>query len=334
MGTDLSTEICGIKLKNPIIVTPGPLTRDGEAVQRAAKNGAAAAIIRSIAMEGGRDPEPCFAPLNGGILNATTFSDLGLDEWMKKEFSKAKKAGIPVIGSIFVPRGKATASEYLELAEKVGEAGVDMLHIVTNYVVLSYDEARKIIKAVKRACDLPICVNLNYTDNIDLVGEKMKKAGADAALAVDAPWAMKINVETGMPTLGSPDGTGHLSGRPMHPLAVYSVYKLAKKVDLPLIGSTGVSSGEDAIEIMMAGASAVGLQSTLILEGDEKILRIIDEMKEILKKQKVKSVKEIIGKTVKLMKSQTEKDMKYHRNGSCSLEEMRKILRNSPGIGK
>ena len=312
MNTDLSTEICGIKLKNPIIVTPGPLTRDGEAIQRAAKNGAAAAIIRSIGMEGGKDPEPCFAPLNGGILNATTFSDLGLDEWIKKEFSKAKKAGIPVIGSIFVPRGKATASEYLELAQKVGEAGVDMLHIVTNYVILSYDEAREIVKAVKRACDLPICVNLNYTDNIDVVGEKMKKAGADAALAVDAPWAMKIDVGTGMPVLGSPDGTGHLSGRPMHPLAVYSVYKLTRKVDLPLIGSTGVSSGEDAIELMMAGAKAVGLQSALILGGDETIPRVIDEIKEILEKQKIRSIKDIIGKTVRLVKSRTEKELKYH----------------------
>ncbi|HJX24111.1 MAG TPA: hypothetical protein VJ574_06905 [Candidatus Bathyarchaeia archaeon] len=327
-GVDLSVEFCGLKLRNPLILTPGPMTQDGESILQAARYGAGAVINRSIEKKGGKDPMPCLSSLGGGILNATTASASSVDDWIEREFPKAKKAGIPIIGSIFVLKAKSAIAEYTELAGKVADAGAAMLHVVTNYVDMSLDEARAIIASVKKTSDLPVCVNLNYAYDIERVGGLMRKAGADAALVVDGPWAMKIDVSTGMPIIGSPDGTGHLCGRPVHPLSVYCVYKLAKAVDMPLIGSGGVYSGEDALELMMAGATAVGLQSSVITGGFEKIREIRDEMSQILEEQGVKSVKDIVGKTIRLVKGRTEKDIKYHEKGNISLSEMRKILRN------
>jgi len=247
---DISVSAGGVKLKNPTILASGILGSTGASLRRIAKCGAGAVVTKSIGVEEREGyAGPNLIRLEHGFLNA-----LGL----------AKKGGVPVIASIF---GK-NKEEFVEVAEGLSR-DADALELN-----LSCPHARgygadigcdaplvgKIVKDVKKAVSIPVWVKLTLHSDITLVGRTAARAGADALVAINTVRATAIDIESGYPMLGNK--VGGLSGAAIKPIALRCVYDLYP-VGIPIIGVGGVSSWQDAVEFILAGASAVQIGSAV-----------------------------------------------------------------------
>jgi dihydroorotate dehydrogenase (NAD+) catalytic subunit len=301
---DLSVDLCGTKLRNPFILLAGaPGTYDGDAILEAAKYGIGAVCPYAIGPEPCVIDRPTFAHVSGGLLNTTTFSPITEDQWIKKEIPKAKKAKIPIIMGIDLRFG---IDAMLKTTRKVTEAGVDMVVIAT----MDPRDSPKLIKLVKEVTNLPVIAKLGPTAHMEDMGKPIEKAGADAIMAINGPWGMRINVETGKPMLGGLRGIAHFCGKPIFPMAVFSTYVLAGSVNIPVIGGGGVYTGEDIVEMMMSGATAVGSCTGVMMRGGpESAGQMIKEMQDILIKKKVKSSSEIIGCTREFLRERTRDEL-------------------------
>jgi ferredoxin len=145
---------------------------------------------------------------------------------------------------------------------------------------------------------------------MELAGKPIEKAGADAIMAINGPWGMRINVETGRPMLGGLRGIAHFCGAPIFPMAVFASYVLSNTVKIPILGGGGVFTGEDAVELLMAGATAVGSCTGVMMRGGpESAAMIIKEMEDTLERRGNNSVREIIGYTRQFLKGRTREDL-------------------------
>jgi dihydroorotate dehydrogenase/NAD-dependent dihydropyrimidine dehydrogenase PreA subunit len=301
---DLSVEFCGLTLRNPIVLAAGaPGTFDGKSVLRAAKFGVAAVTTYAVGPEPCVVDRPTFAFVSGGLLNTTTFSDISEDRWIKREIPIAKKAGIPIITGVDLRFGIEAMQR---TARKLTDAGVDMLTIAT----MDPKDLPPLIKLTKEVTNLPVIGKMGPSPHMELVGKPIEKAGADAIMAINGPWGMRINVETGKPMLGGLRGVAHFCGAPIFPMAVFASYVLANTVKIPILGGGGVFTGEDAVELLMAGATAVGSCTGVMMRGGpESVGLMIKEIEDTLERRGNKSVREIIGYTRQFLKKRTREDL-------------------------
>jgi dihydroorotate dehydrogenase (NAD+) catalytic subunit len=262
----LSTTVTGIFLENPFILAAGVLGSTGASLRRVAECGAGAVVTKSLGVQpraGHRNPT--MIQLEGGFINALGLPNPSYRNF-KREIEIAREGGVPVIASIF----GGTVEEFEELA--VGLEGcVDAFELNLSCPHASGYGAEvgsdpvmveEVTRAVKKATYLPVWVKLtpNVTD-ITLLGLAAQKGGADAVVAINTLRAMVIDVETGYPILSN--RFGGLSGASIKPVAVKAVYDLYGALDIPVIGVGGVSSWQDAVEMMMAGAVAVEIGSAV-----------------------------------------------------------------------
>lgn len=309
---NLSVDIGGFQLRNPIITESGPVTRNGNAIKKAALCGAGAVVTKTICLEASKVPRPCMAKFQSGLLNAETGSDLAYEDWINREIKIAKEGGVPVVASIsprWGPEGIA------KMASDVTNAGADMIEFGAS----NPQRIQDLVKAARKATDAPIILKLSITpyqgaffgpqsfDVVDLAktAEKLK---VDAIAISDSfgP-CLKIDIQTGRPLLGKLDGTCRMTGAPVKPFVTYSVYRLARAVKTPVIGVGGVMTGGDAVETLMAGATGVGVCTAAILNGPEVLGKIVTEVESFLEEKNVQDIHEIIGVTVRHIKEKEEK---------------------------
>ena len=260
----LTVDAGGLKLHSPVMLAAGILGTTGASLRRAAQAGAGGVVTKSI----GTVPReghsgPTVVQVECGLLNA-----MGLPNPSYKDFQDeieiGRQGGVPVIASIFgssaeefamIARGLDADAFELNLscphAEKYGsELGryPDLIESVTG--------------AVKAAANVPVWVKLtpNTADIVEL-GLAAQRGGADALVAINTLKAMAIDIETGYPILGNK--FGGLSGQAIKPVAVRCVYELSSNLEIPVIGVGGVTSWEDAAEMIMAGACAVQIGTAL-----------------------------------------------------------------------
>ncbi|MGQ9788659.1 MAG: 4Fe-4S binding protein [Candidatus Hadarchaeaceae archaeon] len=298
---DLSVEICGLKFKNPIITAAGPTVRDADCMLKAVEGGAGGLVAKTISISPAQVPRPCIVKIKDSILNAELWSDLPAERWLKFEYKKAKQAGVPLIASIGYK-----AEEISELAPKVADAGVDALEISTHYLNSDPAPIAEATKAAKEAVNIPVFVKLspNVLD-IDQFARAAEKAGADGIVAINSLGpCLAIEIENAMPMLGSPHGYGWLSGQAIKPLAVRCVAEIARAVKIPVIGVGGITTGRDAIEFIMAGASAVQLSTAAIVRGYKIYGIIADEMAKFMKAKDYKSISEMKGMALRHLPEQ------------------------------
>lgn len=263
--TDLSIALTGLELHNPTILAAGVLGTTGSSLKRMALSGAGAVVTKSLGSVPNRGhSNPTMIGLEYGFLNA-----MGLPNPSYKDFSgelaTAREGGVPVIASVF----GAHPAEFEEIIS--GLAGPDAYELnvscphaggygasVGNDPVLVED----ITRAARKAADAPVWVKLtpNVTDIVE-IGEAAQRGGADAVVAINTVRGMAVDINSGYPILGHI--YGGLSGRSIHPIAVKCVFDLYSSLDIPVIGVGGVSNWQDAIEMMMAGASAVQIGSAV-----------------------------------------------------------------------
>jgi dihydroorotate dehydrogenase (fumarate) len=255
---DLSVNLCGIALPNPFVLASGPLTWNAGAIHAAFAAGVAAVVTKTIRPQATINPVPHIADAGrGSLLNTEGWSDLSAEEWVQNEFPALRDRSGVVIASL-----GHTPEEVAELAGPVAEAGPDLLELVSYRAA----DAAPMVAAAKQGTTLPVLIKVsaNWPNLLDVVKECVK-AGADGVTAIDSIGpTLRIDVETGEPLLGS---FAWLSGRAILPISLRVVAEIRKEYQLPVVGTGGVGQAEDAVEMVMAGATAVGVHSMPLLRG-------------------------------------------------------------------
>jgi dihydroorotate dehydrogenase (NAD+) catalytic subunit len=272
-------------------------------LKKVAESGAGAITTKSI----GKEPRsghanPTVLEFGHGMINAVGLSNPGYEKF-KEEIKIAKEGKVPVIASIFA----GNPEEFAFLAKEMEDAKADAIelniscpNIMRGEVFgeaigkdpdLSYD----VVKAVKKAVRIPVITKLTPNVNdIKIIAKSVEEAGSDAISAINTLGpGMLIDVETAKPILANK--FGGLSGPAIRPIAVRCVYEIYETVKIPIIGIGGIITGKDAIEMMMAGASAIGIGSGIYYRGLDVFKKVCDEIREFLESHEYSSLKEIVG---------------------------------------
>ena len=289
--------VCGLEFANPILPAAGPPSKDGAMLQAAARGGAGGLVTKTISVEPADVPRPCIAEIRGGMLNTELWSELPKEQWLSTEYELARATGLPVIVGLGY-----TAKQIAEVARLV-RPWADALELSTHYVGNSIQPIIDALHAAKDAVDVPVFMKLSPHPNIQEIALALEEAGADGLVMINSfgP-CLGIDLETGLPLMGSSNGFGWLSGAAIKPLALRYVYDAARVVKIPIIGVGGIVNGRDVAEMFMAGASAVQVCTEAILRGPTVYAKIAAELNKFLDTHGYLSVEDIRGLTVRLMK--------------------------------
>ncbi|MEO8084235.1 MAG: dihydroorotate dehydrogenase [Ardenticatenales bacterium] len=271
-AVDLTVELCGVRLSNPFVLASGILGTHASLMHRAALNGAGAITAKSCgpAPRGGHVNPSCVA-FGHGLLNAIGLANPGaVDEVALLVATKALLAPlrIPLIASIFAD----DVEGFARVATTVAAAAPDLLEVNISCpnvasefgepFAASADAAAAVTAAVRAAVDMPVIIKLapNVAD-LARIAQAVVAAGADAICAINTMPGLLIDAESGRPVLAN--RTGGLSGAALKPIALYAVDVIARAVSVPIIGTGGIETALDAVEMLSAGATAVGIGSAV-----------------------------------------------------------------------
>ena len=280
------------------MLASGFLGVSGLTLGRAVEAGAGAIVTKSSSLkprEG--NPGPTIVELPVGLLNAIGLASPGI-VLMKDEIEEAKQSGVPVIVSVF----GFSASDYSKSARFAETYGADAVELnvscphVSGVSEIGQDPkiVAKVTRTVKKAVDIPVFAKLSpNVSNIVEIGRAVERAGADAITAINTIRGMLIDIHVRLPVLSAK--IGGLSGPAIKPVAVRCVYELAEKVKLPIIGVGGIMGWEEAVEFLLAGASAVQI-GTAILRKDLNVFSEVTEgLASYLKANGFTNVSELVG---------------------------------------
>ncbi|MHC3129085.1 MAG: dihydroorotate dehydrogenase [Candidatus Bathyarchaeota archaeon] len=299
MDDRLATEIAGLKLANPTMLASGILGYTGLSLKSIIEAGAGAVVTKSMGLEPRTGyPNPTVVQTDCGLLNAMGLPNPGISHF-KEEIKELTSTGVPTILSIY----GYSSEEFATVAETAVKMGADAIelnvscpHVKKAGAEIGCDPLllTEIVKEVKKRVNIPVIVKL--TPNVANIGEIAKaaeKAGADAITAINTVKAMAIEIETGRPLLANK--FGGLSGPAIKPIAVRCVYDVYRSVDVPVIGCGGIASWQDAIEFMLAGASAVQIGTAIAYKGPEIFRQVTSGIESYLERKGFKNVKELVG---------------------------------------
>ena len=297
--TDLSVEVCGLRLKNPTMLASGVFDETGKSMLAIAKAGAGAIVTKSVGMEPRPGhPNPSIVELEHGLLNAMGLPNPGI-ELFAGEIKEAKKGGVPIIGSVF----GGTEEEIAELASRVADAGADAVELnlscphAKGYgaeIGSSPEAVESICRLAKRRTRVPVFAKLTpNTPSIADLARSAERGGADGIVAINTLKGMAIDADARMPILGN--RFGGLSGPAVKPVGVRCVYEIYESVKIPVVGVGGIVNGRDAVEYIMAGASAVQIGTAVWSEGPVVFSKVCKEISKFMKENEYQSVKDIVG---------------------------------------
>jgi dihydroorotate dehydrogenase subfamily 1 len=258
---DLGVELCGIQLRNPLILASGPLSWGAEGIQAAFDAGAAAVVTKTIRPQATTNPVPHIAPAGAGaLLNTEGWSDFAASQWLETELPALRKEGKRE--GVLITSVGHTPPEVAQLARPLMEAGADLLELVSYRA----EDAAPMVEAAKKAVTIPVLIKVtaNWPNLLEVV-EACLRSGADGVTAIDSIGpTLRVNVETGQPRLGS---FAWLSGRAILPVSLRVVAQIRQRYRVPVVGTGGVGAAEDIVEMVMAGATATGVHSVPLLQG-------------------------------------------------------------------
>jgi dihydroorotate dehydrogenase (NAD+) catalytic subunit len=296
--SSLSIEIAGLKFRNPTMLASGFLGVSGLTLGRVVEAGAGAIVTKSSSLkprEG--NPGPTIVELPVGLLNAIGLASPGI-ALMKDEIKEAKRLGVPVIVSVF----GFSVSDYSKSARLAETYGADAVELnvscphVSGVSEIGQDPkmVAKVTRAVKKAVDVPVLAKLSpNVSNIVEIGRAVERAGADAITAINTIRGMLIDIHVRLPVLSA--RIGGLSGPAIKPVAVRCVYELVEKVKLPIIGVGGIMGWEDAVELLLAGASAVQIGTALLRKDLNVFSEVAEGISTYLKANGFTDVSELVG---------------------------------------
>jgi dihydroorotate dehydrogenase (NAD+) catalytic subunit len=299
MDNRLATKIAGLKLANPTILASGILGYTGLSLKSVIEAGAGAVVTKSMGLEPRTGyPNPTVVQTDCGLLNAMGLPNPGISHF-KEEMKELKNNGVPIIMSIY----GYSSEEFAMVAETAAEIGADAIelnvscpHVKKAGAEIGCDPQllTEIVKTVKKKVNIPVIAKLTpNVANIGEIAEAAEKAGADAITAINTVKAMSIEIETGRPLLANK--FGGLSGPAIKPIAVRCVYDVYSSVDVPVIGCGGITSWQDAIEFMLAGASAVQIGTAIAFKDVNVFTSVTKGINTYLQRKSFKNVKELVG---------------------------------------
>ncbi|MBO5555252.1 MAG: dihydroorotate dehydrogenase [Solobacterium sp.] len=297
----LSVELCGIELDNPIIPASGTFGFGYEFAELYDIN-----CLGTFSFKGTTkdprfgNPTPRIAECSMGMLNAVGLQNPGIEAVINEELPKLKPVfHKPVMANIsgFSVDDYVYTAQKLDAEEQVGWLEINISCPNVHGGGMSFgtdpDAAYEVIHAVRQVTKKPLIAKLspNVTD-ITAIAKACEKAGADAVSLINTLLGMRIDLKTKKPVLANT--TGGLSGPAVFPVAVRMVYQVHKAVSIPVIGMGGVSSAEDVIEMMMAGATAVEIGAANLVD-PFACPKIIEELPAVMDKYGIENLTDIIG---------------------------------------
>jgi len=301
MTNRLAIEIARLKLRNPTMLAAGILGLSGASLREVIENGAGAVVTKSVGLKPRQGyPNPTVVQVSCGLLNAMGLPNVGVQDFVE-EIREVKqfRANVPIIVSVY----GFSAEEFAKVARVAQKAGADALELNVScpHVKKTGSEigqnpslVAEVVEKVKAVVKKPVILKL--TPNVADVAEVAKagvKAGADAVTAINTVKAMKIDVETAQPILANK--IGGLSGPAIKPVAVRCVYEIYEAVNVPVIGCGGATTWQDAVEFMLAGASAVQIGTAIASVGLGVFKSVTKGVDSYLRRKGFGSVKDIVG---------------------------------------
>ncbi len=300
---NLNVDFCGIKFPNPTVLASGYLGVTGASMVNCVKNGCGGVTAKSLFMEERLGhPNPTVLTYPGGIINAIGLCGEGIKKAGHEFKIYAKKCpNNPLIGSV---AGK-NIKELIEVAEIMDTYPVDIIEL--NFSCPNVDDEMgrpiacdinttfKATKAIRAVTKKPISVKLSpNVPNIGMIAKQAEEAGADAITAINTVGpGMLIDIYTRKPILANK--VGGIGGMGIKPIAVRCVYDIYKNVSIPIIATGGISNGKDAIEMMMAGGTLLGIGSAIAYHDMKAFEMITNKIHEFMEEEGFDDIADLVG---------------------------------------
>lgn len=291
--------LASVELKNPVMTASGTFGSGAEYSEFVDLNRLGAVVTKGVAnVPWPGNPTPRIAEVYGGMLNAIGLQNPGIDVFAKRDIPFLKQYDTKIIVNVC---GKTT-EDYIEVVERLADEPVDLLEINISCPNvkeggIAFGQDPKAVEAitreVKKHAKQPIIMKLspNVTD-ITVMAKAAEAGGADVLSLINTLTGMKIDINRRAFAIANK--TGGMSGPAVKPVAVRMVYQVANAVSLPIIGMGGIATAEDALEFIMAGATAVSV-GTANFYNPYATVEIAEGIENFMKKQKVEDIRELIG---------------------------------------
>ena len=290
----------GLLLANPVMTASGTCGYGTEYGELTDIQKLGAIVCKGTTLESREgNPQPRIVETASGMLNSIGLQNIGIDALIRDKAPLWSQWQVPVIVNI----AGESIDEYARIAEKLNSVpGISGIEINISCPNLSAGgmefgvnpvTAAQVTSAVREKTGLPVIVKLspNVTDIVE-IAVAVSESGADALTLINTLRGMAIDIDLKKPLLGNV--FGGLSGPAIKPVALYMVYKVARAVDIPVIGCGGIDSAEDALEFIMAGANAVQIGTANMVD-PEAGLTVLEDIMAYMEKQHIGALKEIIG---------------------------------------
>ena len=296
---NMSVNIAGVEWKNPVTVASGTFGSGAEYSEFTDLNKLGAVTTKGVAnVPWPGNPTPRVAEVYGGMLNAVGLQNPGIELFCKRDIPFLKQYDTKIIVNVC---GHST-EEYVEVVKRLADEPVDMLEINISCPNvkeggIAFGQDPKAVEAItremKKYAKQPVIMKLspNVTD-ITEMARAAEEGGADAVSLINTITGMKIDVNRRKFVLANK--TGGMSGPAIHPVAVRMVYQTAQAIKIPIIGMGGIMTAEDAIEMILAGATAISV-GTANFVNPKTTMEIVDGIKKYMEKYHVNDIKELVG---------------------------------------
>lgn len=296
---NMSVNIAGVEWKNPVTVASGTFGSGAEYSEFTDLNKLGAVTTKGVAnVPWAGNPTPRVAEVYGGMLNAVGLQNPGIELFCKRDIPFLKQYDTKIIVNVC---GHST-EEYVEVVKRLADEPVDMLEINISCPNvkeggIAFGQDPKAVEAItremKKYAKQPVIMKLspNVTD-ITEMARAAEAGGADAVSLINTITGMKIDVNRRKFVLANK--TGGMSGPAIHPVAVRMVYQTAQAIKIPIIGMGGIMTADDAIEMILAGATAISV-GTANFVNPKTTMEIVDGIKKYMEKYHVNDIKELVG---------------------------------------
>lgn len=299
---DLHVNIAGVEFSNPLIAASGTFGFGHEYKEFYPLSTLGGISCKGITLkERPGNPPPRIAETSGGMLNAVGLQNPGVDYFIEHDLPWLKQQGTVIIANI----AGNTPEEYCQMAEKLSSSDVDMIELNISCPNVkqggvqfgtSCAGVESITSAVRKYCTKPLVVKLSpNVSDIAEIAAAAESGGADAISMINTLTGMRIDIRTKRPIIHN--NTGGLSGPALLPVAVRMVWQAAKRVKIPIIGMGGISKWQDAVELLLAGASALQI-GTVLFSNPYAPVEILKGLNEYLDENHYQSLLEITGKVI------------------------------------